>query len=86
MIGENAEVPVCREHVERITQCQSCQKRLAGFWRTMVKAEPRPYAGITGNEWNQLVDRAAGENQERLHSWAVANLYKNPNELGAEPF
>lgn len=52
----------------------------------MPKVEPRAYAGISGVEWNAEVDRAAIENQERLHSWAVAHLYMNPNELGEEPF
>lgn len=79
-------VPRCRTHVEKITRCEPCQKVLNAHWKSMPKVEPRAYAGISGVEWNAEVDRAAIENQERLHSWAVAHLYKNPNELGEEPF
>ena len=79
-------VPVCRTHVEKIVDCHPCRVRLTGYWKTMAKAGIRVFPGMTGRDFNQLVDRAADENQERLHSWAVAHLYKNPNELGEEPF
>lgn len=79
-------VPRCRAHVEKITRCVPCQKRLNGFWRTMPKVEPRWFVGMSGSEYNVEVDRAAVENQERLHSWAVGNVYGNPNELDERPF
>ena len=86
MIAENAEVPVCKAHVERITQCQPCQKRLAGFWRTMPKVEARFWHGMSAPEWHEAERSANEENQERLHSWAVATLYGDPNKLSEEPF
>lgn len=80
------EVPVCRTHVVKIVDCHPCRSRLAGFWGSMPKAVVRGRVGMTGWEFNSLTDRVAEENQARLHGWAVANLYKNPNELGEEPF
>lgn len=79
-----ADVPICRAHREKITRCDVCAKKLSVHWKQMPKVQPRAYQGITGSEWNMEVDRAAIENQERLHSWAVANLYVGANEL--EPF
>lgn len=79
-------VPRCKAHAEKITRCDPCSKKLNAQWKVMPKVEPRGFTGMSGIEWNMAVDRAVEENQERLHSWAVANLYKNPNELGEEPF
>jgi hypothetical protein len=78
------DVPVCRAHREKITRCDECARKLNVFWKQMSRVEPRGYPGISGADWNSAVDRAVLENQERLHSWAVANLYVGANEL--EPF
>ena len=82
MINDTGQdVPVCRAHREKITRCDDCARKLSVQWKHMAKVEPRSFPGISGSEWNVEVDRAAVENQERLHSWAVANLYVEPNEL-----
>jgi hypothetical protein len=82
MIAENGSVPVCKEHSVKITVCQVCQVLIAQFWEKMPKKEPLPW----GRDVEPLADfywrdqKANEENQARLHSWAVANVYVDPLE------
>jgi hypothetical protein len=82
MIAENGDVPMCKEHNLKITVCVECQGLIAAFWEKMPKKEPLPW----GRESEPLNDfywrdqKANEENQERLHSWAVANVYVDPLE------
>ena len=77
MIAENDCVPVCKEHDQKITVCSPCQRLIADFWDTMPKKEPMPW----GRDVEPLADfhwreqKANDENQSRLHSWAVSNVY-----------
>jgi hypothetical protein len=77
MIAENDFVPVCKQHDKKITVCLPCQKLIAGFSDSMPKKEPMPW----GRESEPLADfhwrdqKVNEENQARLHSWAVANVY-----------
>jgi hypothetical protein len=52
----------------------------------MPKVEARFWQGMSAPEWHEAERSANEENQERLHSWAVANLYGDPNKLSEEPF
>lgn len=80
------EIPRCRDHAEKIMDCSPCQMRLRTFWANMPKATVRTYAGMTGRDFNSATDRVVEENQTRFHTWALANIYANPNELMKEPF
>jgi hypothetical protein len=77
MIPENSNVPICRDHGERITRCNPCQKRLVAFERSMVRVTAAPWRSTMepATNYHNRVDRAEEENRERLHSWAVAYLY-----------
>ena len=85
MIVENDAMPICRDHVERIMHCHPCQLRLMTFWRSMPKAAVRLFSGMTPFDYWRRKDEADLENQTRLHDWAMANLYADPNVL-TEPF
>lgn len=77
MIGLNENVPLCRDHGVKVMRCDECCRKLAAFEASMLKVSARPWR--EGEElataYHERVDRAALENQERLHSWAVANVY-----------
>ena len=77
MIPENDNVPVCRDHGTRIVRCDPCCKRLANFERSMPRVTASPWReGVeSAASYHARVDRAEEENRDRLHSWAVANLY-----------
>lgn len=77
MIPENDNMPLCREHGERIVRCEPCSKRLAAFQKSMPRVTARPFRqGLeSAMDYHARVDRAEEENRERLHSWAVANVY-----------
>lgn len=77
MIAENGSVPICRDHATKITRCIPCAQKLAKFDASMPKVTASAWR--EGDEpamaYHDRVDRAALENQARLHSWAVANIY-----------
>jgi hypothetical protein len=77
MIPENDNMPICKEHGERIVRCDPCCNRLAAFQKSMPKVTARPWRqGLeSAMDYHVRVDRAEEENRERLHSWAVANVY-----------
>jgi hypothetical protein len=85
-LRENSEMPICKTHVTKIIDCHPCQKRLVGFWQSMSKAGVRVFPGMSGADYNLAFDQVNLQNQSQLHSWAVANLYGDPNALGEEPF
>ncbi len=77
MIAENDNVPVCKAHGMRIVRCDPCCKKLAAFHATMPRVTASAWReGVeSATSYHARVDRAEEENRERLHSWAVANLY-----------
>jgi len=79
MIAENNNVPVCKEHALQITRCKPCCRVLDKFARTMPRVTASPWRSEfePATAYHDRVDRAEEENRERLHSWAVANVYSD---------
>jgi hypothetical protein len=77
MIAENGNVPLCKEHAVKITRCVPCCVVLDKFARSMPRVTAGPWRADyePATAYHERVDRAEEENRERLHSWAVANLY-----------
>jgi len=77
MIAENNNVPVCKEHGLRITRCDACCRVLDKFAKTMPRVTPSPWReGFEpATAYIERLDRAEEENRDRLHSWALANVY-----------
>lgn len=77
MIALNENVPICRDHHVKIMRCDPCSKKLAKFEASMPKVTASPWRADVESAmaYHDRVDRAALENQARLHSWAVANIY-----------
>ena len=77
MIAENDNVPVCAEHVTRITRCDPCIAKLVAFEKSLIRVTASPWrsGAEPASAYHERVDRAEEENRARLHSWAVANLY-----------
>ena len=85
-LRENDQMPICKAHVLKIVDCHPCQKLLIGFEKSMPKVTARWWSGMPAPEWHFAQQKCDEENQSRLHSWAVANLYGDPNKLDEEPF
>lgn len=79
MIAENGNVPVCAEHVTRITRCDPCIAKLGAFGKSIIRVTASPWREGVEPAWSyhERVDCAEEENRARLHSWAVAHLYVN---------
>jgi hypothetical protein len=77
MIALNDDVPVCKEHGLKIMRCDECCRVLDKFARSMPRVTPAPWREQfePASAYVERLDRAEEENRDRLHSWAVANVY-----------